>query len=221
MIEFIGKEILFILFIKSTHMTNIKVLIVEDETLVAEDIAANLRNINFEVAGIAYSSEKALDMLALRHPDAVLLDINIRGTKDGIELAEIINDKYKIPFIYLTSYSDKTTIERAKVTMPYGYIVKPFDERDLLTSLEMAVYRHAQVNKNEPPKLEKINTQLLTPITKKEYEIALDITQGLTNKQMVEKHFVSINTIKSHIKNLYVKLEVHHRTALIHKFNQF
>lgn len=202
-------------------MPNIKVLIVEDEALIAEDIAANLRNINFEVVGIAYSSEKALDMLSRRHPDAVLLDINIRGSMDGIQLAEIINDKYKLPFVYLTSYSDKATIERAKVTMPYGYIVKPFDERDLLTSLEMAVYRHAQINKNEPPELEKINAQLLTPITKKEYEIALDITQGLTNKQMGEKHFISINTIKSHIKNLYAKLEVHHRTSLIHRFNNF
>ena len=202
-------------------MTNIKVLIVEDEALVAEDIAANLRDINFEVVGIAYNSEKALDMLATRHPDAVLLDINIRGSMDGIQLAEIINAKYKLPFIYLTSYSDKATIERAKVTMPYGYIVKPFDERDLLTSLEMAVYRHAQFNRNEPPGLDKINEKLLTPITKKEYEIALDITQGLTNKQMGEKHYVSVNTIKSHIKNLYVKLEVHHRTALINKFNEF
>ncbi|MEO1263955.1 MAG: response regulator transcription factor [Bacteroidota bacterium] len=201
-------------------MTNIKVLIVEDETLVAEDIALNLQNIDFEVAGIAYNSEKALDMLALRHPDAVLLDINIKGTMDGIQLAEIINEKYHLPFIYLTSYSDKATIERAKVTMPYGYIVKPFDERDLLTSLEMAVYRHAQTNKNTPPGLEKINAKLLSAVTKKEYEIALDICQGLTNKQMGEKHFVSVNTIKSHIKNLYLKLEVHHRTALINRLNQ-
>ncbi len=198
-----------------------KVLIVEDETLIAEDIAAYLRNIDFEVVGIAYNSEKALDMLATRTPDAALLDINIGGNLDGIQLAEIINQKYKIPFVYLTSYSDKSTIERAKVTMPFGYILKPFDENDLLTSLEMAVYRHAQANSKSTPDLEVINANLLSPLTKKEYEIALGICEGLSNKEMTEKHFVSINTIKSHVKNLYAKLNVHHRTALIHKLQQF
>ncbi len=201
-------------------MSNIKILIVEDEVLIAEDIAAHLRNINFEVAGIAYDSEKAIDMLSSRTPDAVLLDINIKGSKDGIEIGEIINASYNLPFVYLTSYSDKATLERAKVTMPYGYIVKPFDERDLMTSLELAVYRHAQVNKSELPTLESINKNLVNLMTKKEYDVCEEIMKGLTNKQMAEAHFVSVNTIKSHIKNIYSKLDVHNRTSVINKLKE-
>ena len=202
-------------------MSNIKILIIEDDAIIAESISVHLSKINFETAGIAYDSETALDMIANRQPDAVLLDINISGSKDGIEVAELINKHHHIPFIYLTSYSDKSTLQRAKVTMPYGYIVKPFDEKDLLSTLEMAIYRHAQQHKNKVPSLEKINAQLLSPLTKKEYEIALDICEGLLNKQLCEKHFISLNTIKYHIRNLYSKMEVHHRTALMKKFQDY
>ena len=201
-------------------MPKLKILIVEDEVLIAEDIAAHLRKTNFEVAGIAYDSERALDLIANRKPDAVLLDVNINGSKDGIEIGEIINEKYKLPFIYLTSYADRATVERAKVTMPYGYIVKPFDERDLMTSLEMAVFRHAQFNQTSVPSFEKINEQIITPLTEKEYEIALELYEGISNKAIAEKHFISINTVKSHVKNIYSKLDVHHRTALIKRFQE-
>ncbi|MEM1324081.1 MAG: response regulator transcription factor [Bacteroidota bacterium] len=192
-----------------------KILIVEDDAIIAENIDARLRAVDFKVAGIAYDSETAIDMLANRQPDAVLLDINIAGSKDGIEVAEIINQHYQIPFIYLTSYSDKATLQRAKVTMPYGYIVKPFNEQDLLSALEMALYRHTQQQQSKTPTIEAVNAHLLHPLTKKEFEIALDICEGLTNKQLCEKHFVSLNTIKYHVKNLYMKLNVHHRPALM------
>ena len=202
-------------------MPNIKVLIVEDEPLIAEDIRMFLGNIDFSVAGIAYNSTKALDFLATRDPDAVLLDISIRGDKDGIEIAEIINEKYQLPFIYLTSHSDTYTVERAKRTLPYGYIVKPFDERDLLTSLEMAIYRHAQQNKTGIIGLDEINRKLSTPLTDKEYELLCAVSEGLTNKQMAEKYFNSVNTIKFHLKNLFVKLEVSNRTSAIARLRSF
>lgn len=198
-------------------MSNIRVLIIEDEPLIAEDIASYLSDIDFDIAGIAYDSEKALDYLALRNPDAILLDIQIKGSMDGIELAKIINEKYDLPFVYLTSHSDKGTIERAKVTMPYGYILKPFDERDLITSLEMAIYRHAQQKRGKMFSMHEINSQIKTPITQREYEVLLDVSQGMTNKQMAEKHFVSVNTIKSHLKKVYQKLDVHNRSSAIAK----
>ena len=202
-------------------MPNIKVLIVEDEPLIAEDIRMFLGNIDFSVAGVAYNSTKALDFLATRNPDAVLLDISIKGDKDGIDIAEIINKKYKIPFVYLTSHSDVHTVERAKHTLPYGYIVKPFDERDLLTSLEMAVYRHAQQHKPGVVSLQEINRQLHTPLTEKEYEMLCAIGEGLTNKQMAAKYYNSVNTIKFHLKNLFVKLDVSNRTSAIARLRSF
>ena len=199
-------------------MHNINVLIVEDEPLIAEDIRMFLGNIDFSVAGVAYTSSQALDYLANRGPDAVLLDISIKGDMDGIDIAEIINEKYQIPFIYLTSHSDEHTVERAKHTLPYGYIVKPFDERDLLTSLEMAVFRHAQQHKQGVVTIADINRRIHTPLTEKEFEIMNDICAGLTNKQMAEKNFNSVNTIKFHIKNIFLKMDVSNRTSAIATF---
>jgi DNA-binding NarL/FixJ family response regulator len=196
-------------------MPNINVLVIEDEPIIAQNIKKILNNMDFSVAGIAYNSTRALDMLASRNPDAVLLDITIKGDKDGIDLAEIINEKYKIPFIYLTAHSDEMTLERAKMTLPYGYIVKPFKEKDLLAGLEMAVYKHAQENKSPFPTREKLNEELLSPITEKEFDLLMDISEGLTNHQIAEKHGNSINTIKYHLKNLFQKMDVINRSSAI------
>lgn len=198
-------------------MTDVRVLIVEDEPLIAEDISDFLGQIDYTSAGIAYDSETALDMLHNRHPDIALLDITIDGNLNGIELAEIINQKYNIPFVFLTSHSDKVTLEKAKKTLPYGYIVKPFNEKDLLSTLEMALFRYATENKGHFPSHDDINNSIGSSLTIKEYECLQQLTEGLTNKQMAAKQFVSINTIKSHLKSVYVKLDVKNRTSAIQK----
>lgn len=190
-------------------------LIVEDEPLIAEDIRFFLGNIDYSVAGIAHSSIKALDYLATRNPDAVLLDISIKGPMDGIEIGELINEKYQIPFIYLTSHADSATVERAKHTLPYGYIVKPFDERDLLSSIEMAVFRHAQQNKSSYPTMDKLNDSIHNTLTQKEYELLCAVAEGMTNQQMADHFFISINTVKYHLKNLFAKLDVPNRSSAI------
>jgi len=201
-------------------MSGINILIVEDEPLIAEDIRHFLGNINYSVAGVAYSSTRALDILATRHPDAVLLDISIKGDKDGIEIGEIIRKKYNIPFIYLTSHSDEHTIARAKRTLPDGYLLKPFDERDLLTSLEMAIYRHAQQNTRDIPDMDTLNAILLTPLTSKEFELLCAINDGMTNQQIADKFSISINTVKYHLKNLFLKMDVPSRTTALVKFRE-
>ena len=150
-------------------MTDVRVLIVEDEPLIAEDISDFLSEIDYTCAGIAYDSETALDMLVNRHPDIALLDITIEGSMNGIDLAQIINQKYDIPFVYLTSHSDKATLDCAKKTLPYGYIVKPFNEKDLLSTLEMALFRHATENKGVLSDLNVINKKLDVKITGREY----------------------------------------------------
>ena len=198
-------------------MTDVRVLIVEDEPLIAEDISDFLGDIDYICAGIAYDSETALDMMVNRHPDIALLDINIEGALDGIEVAHRIKNKYNIPFVYLTSHSDKATLDKAKLTLPYGYIVKPFNEKDLLSTLEMALFRHANENKNKLPKSELINNAIANPLTDKEYTCLVQLFDGLTNKQMAEKQFVSVNTIKTHLKNLFLKIDVPNRTSAIQK----
>lgn len=195
----------------------IRVLIVEDEPLIAEDISSNLNAIDYKVAGIAYSSEKAIELLKTGSIDIAILDINIKGDKNGIELAEIINQNHKIPFIYLTSYADKATVDKAKQTMPYGYLLKPFREKDLFSSIEMALFRFSKEHKKAFPSREVINNNTTTALTEKEYEILIDLCEGLTNKQISEKHFVSIHTVKSHVKKILQKMDVPNRTSVIHK----
>ena len=103
---------------------SISVLIVEDEPVIATDIEMTLTGADYTVVGIAYSSTKALDLLHRFRPDIVLLDIAIKGDKDGIDIAAIINDKYKVPFIYITSFADRETLELSLIhisepTRPY------------------------------------------------------------------------------------------------------
>jgi len=121
----------------------INIYIVEDEPLIAEDIAANVEDLGYHVSGIADNALDAIADLAATPPDIVLLDINLEGDIDGVALAWRISEKLKIPFIFITSHADKATIERVKATNPAGFIVKPFDERDLRSNIEIALFRYA------------------------------------------------------------------------------
>jgi Response regulator containing a CheY-like receiver domain and an HTH DNA-binding domain len=123
-------------------MNDIKVLIIEDEPLIAEDIAACLRRCDYRVTGIVYSAEDALPELARNPPDIAMIDINLNGGQEGISIANAINERFYIPFVYLTSYSDRKTLELAKHTGPSGYIVKPFTEAGLCATLEVALHNH-------------------------------------------------------------------------------
>lgn len=198
-------------------MSEIRVLIVEDEVLIAEDIADSLNAIDYKVAGIAYSSEKALEILRKAHPDIVLLDIHIKGSMNGIEVAHIINRDYRLPFVFLTSFADKQTVEEAKKTMPYGYVVKPFSEKELFSSLEVAIYRFSVESRKQVPSLDRINEIAIAALTAKEYEILQDLCQGMTNKQLSEKHFISINTVKTHVRKILEKMDTPNRASVIHK----
>ena len=198
-------------------MDRIRVLIVEDNPLIAEDIATCLNEIDYEVIGIAYDMEMALDALNLHKPDAAILDVNLNGELDGIKIGHEINEKFHIPFIYLTSYADRSTIEQIKPTRPYGYVVKPFDSGDLLSSLEIAIFNHAQRHLPRLLSLTKVNESLLSHLTQKEFEVLKSIYDGKTNGQMAEEMFVSVNTIKTHIKSIYEKLDTRSRVSTLAK----
>ncbi|MGD2072953.1 MAG: PAS domain S-box protein, partial [Candidatus Thorarchaeota archaeon] len=119
-----------------------RILIVEDETIVAQDIRDHLENIGYEVCGIVSSGNQAIKKTKKLRPDLVLMDIVLKGDMDGIEAAEHIRSTYDIPIVYLTAYSDDETLQRAITTYPYGYLLKPFEEKELQITLEMALYRH-------------------------------------------------------------------------------
>ena len=119
-----------------------KILIVEDERIVTEDIRTKLEYVGYVVAGIASSGEESLKKTEKLQPDLVLMDIVLEGKMDGIEAASQILSRFNIPVVYLTAYSDERTLKKAKVTEPFGFIIKPFEAQDLFTAIEMALYRH-------------------------------------------------------------------------------
>ncbi len=123
------------------RMAKTKILIVEDENIVAKDIQNTLSRLGYEVPATASSAGMAFEKLEEVKPDLVFLDIRLKGDVDGIQIAERIKTEYDIPVIFLTSYTDKNTLDRAKVTEPYGYLVKPFNEPDLQSTIEMALYK--------------------------------------------------------------------------------
>jgi PAS domain S-box-containing protein len=123
-------------------MSGISVFIVEDELIEAEDIRHTLKRQGYSITGIARSGESALSTLRETSPDLILMDIHLGGTMDGIDTAEQIRALYHIPVIFLTAHADDTTLGRAKVAEPYGYILKPFDDRELHSVIEMALYKH-------------------------------------------------------------------------------
>jgi PAS domain S-box-containing protein len=118
------------------------IFIVEDEAIEAEDIRQTLKKLGYSIAGNARSGESVLETLKGIHPDLVLMDIHLAGAMDGIDTAEQIRNLYNIPIIFLTAHADETSLERAKVTEPYGYVLKPFDDRELHSAIEMALYKH-------------------------------------------------------------------------------
>lgn len=118
------------------------ILIVEDEWIVAEDIKSSLKNLGYRVADIVSSGEKVIAKVEEHNPDLVLMDIMLKGQMDGIEAASRIHSQFDIPIVYLTAYTDEKLLERAKITEPYGYIVKPFENRELSTAVEIALYKH-------------------------------------------------------------------------------
>ncbi|MFN8357784.1 MAG: response regulator transcription factor [Spirosomataceae bacterium] len=205
-------------------MSEIRILIVEDEPLIATDIEQCLDNLDFRVSGIAYDPTDALHELANNQPDVVLLDINLSSDQmDGIDLAQVVKEKYQIPVIFLTSYSDRPTLDKAKRTAPAGYILKPFDERTLLATLEISLYNFAQRQKYQQPPLllEKINRKIPTPLTDREFEVLKQLHEGRTNQQMADELFVSVNTIKTHLNNLYLKLDANSRSMVIKRVREY
>jgi PAS domain S-box-containing protein len=123
-------------------MSEATILIVEDEAIIAADLAGKLGRLGYIISGSTGFGEEAVNQARDQRPDLVLMDIRLAGNMDGIEAAEIIRREMDLPVIFLTAHSDRSTLERAKLSEPFGYILKPFEERELATNIEMALYKH-------------------------------------------------------------------------------
>ena len=167
-------------------MSNPSILIVEDE---AEDLASKVRKLGYEVVGTTSSGEEAFELARQLLPALVLMDIRLDGAMDGIEAAEKIHLEYNLPILFLTAHSDRGTVERARQAGTFGYILKPFDERDLRVQIEMALYKHAvdqqlRVSKERLAGINQILQAALTCETEEELgRTCLAIAEKITRSQ--------------------------------------
>jgi CheY-like chemotaxis protein len=122
-------------------MTQARIMIVEDERITAEDIHDILTHLGYTVTALVSSGADAIREAEHTRPDLVLMDIRIKGDMDGIEAAREIRERFNIPAVYLTAHADRETLDRAKLAEPLGYLIKPFQEAELLASIEMALHK--------------------------------------------------------------------------------
>ena len=132
----------FGVLLSSDKMAKVKILVVEDEAITANDIQNRLNDLGYDVPAIAASGEGAIKKVEEIEPDLVLMDIVLKGDMDGTEAAEQIRDRFDIPVVYLTVYMDEERLEKTKVIEPYGYIIKPIEDKELRPAIEMALQRH-------------------------------------------------------------------------------
>lgn len=130
---------------ESSYRNTPRILIVEDEPFIAENLQEMLSIFGYEDTEIANSANQAIKAIKVSRPDLVLLDVKIKGDQDGIELGGIIKEQYQLPFVYITSYSDKETVNRAKHTQPLGFIVKPFTKDDVYAAIEVALFNKNRI----------------------------------------------------------------------------
>lgn len=200
-------------------MERIKILIVEDEPFIARNLQQILSAKKYLVSGIAYDKLSALDKLAQNETDLVLLDINLNGEFSGLEIAEKIYTFYKIPFIFITSYAGEDILSKAKHTMPSGYIVKPFEERDIYAAIEIAWFNFTQQT-NSKFTFDSVNARINSPLTPKEFQVLLKLLEGKAYQEVADLHHVSINTINTHVKSIYSKMNVHSRGEALQFLNE-
>lgn len=181
-----------------------RILIVEDEAVIAAEIEITLLRMGY----------LALDLLASCQPDLALLDINIKGTRSGIDLANIIRQKYSFPFVFLTAFADRETLSKVKGTLPYGYVVKPFNDNDLHSAIELALHKYTTEQDPALPDRATLNARLVAGLSPREYEVLLLLHDGLSYRQVAERLHLGVNTIKTYQKALFAKAGISSRHQL-------
>lgn len=209
----------------------VRILLVEDERLVAMSLKKQLHGLGYQVVGHVASGRAAIDQVEQLRPDLVLMDIHLEGDMDGVEAAAEIYRRFQLPVVYLTAFSSQDILDRAKITEPMGYILKPYEERELYVVIETAMYRyHAErrrstARQTEPTQHElhaKALSQLgqeakgrIAELTPREAEVMELIVEGKSQKQIAAMFGISIQTAAKHRAKVLEKLGVANDVELV------
>jgi DNA-binding NarL/FixJ family response regulator len=200
-------------------MSKGKILIVDDDRTTTSVIQLYLRELDYEVAGVAINGREAIEMSRKLEPHLVLMDIRLGKGLDGIDAAEIIYRHFKIPVVFVTSYSDEATLDRAKLINPLGYINKPLRETDLKTTLELAL---TKINPDIPQKVRKKMSiesvlQSLYDLTPAEARVATKLIEYSQLKSAAEALNISPLTARTHLKKIFRKTNTNRQSSLVQK----
>jgi len=190
-------------------MNQTNILIVEDDPIIAMEIAYVLRSADYKVTGPAHSAVRAVDILAGNDIDFAILDINLGGGESGLEVAKLIQEKYQIPYIFLTAFSDGHTLQAAQEYAPFGYLVKPFQAPTLLSTTAVAISTFKRLRRGLD------FSKLKVRLTPQEQKLCGFLVEGKSYQQIADELIISINTVRYHLKNLYLKMSVNSRAELV------
>lgn len=184
------------------------ILVVEDELITAESIFELLEQEDFKMIGVAKDAATAFQLCEKEMPQVVVCDINIKGDINGIELAKLLKQKFGCQIVFLTAYTDISTVESAASVDPVMYVIKPYNDVQLLVAVQMAFHR---LYKSQMP---KISEQL--QLTGREREIASLVAQGFSSKEIAKKLFISEETVKTHRRRMLQKNNINNFPQLIY-----
>jgi DNA-binding NarL/FixJ family response regulator len=209
----------------------VRILLVEDERLVAMSLKSQLSSLGYQVVGHAASGQEAIDRADELRPDLVLMDIHLEGDMDGVEAAAEIYKQFQLPVVYLTAFSSQDILDRAKITEPMGYILKPYEERELHVVIETAVYRHHAERARSAARdagttqqdlrmsaLSRLGSEAkvrVSELTPREAEVMELIVEGKSQKQVAATFGISIQTAAKHRSKVLEKLGVANDVELV------
>lgn len=189
---------------------DLRILVVEDDPIIATDLRSLLRSEGYGSVETALNMRRAELLLEGFRPHFCILDIHLGPGPGGIDLAELLHSRYRLPYIFLTSFSDAETLAAAREQSPYGYLVKPFQEKTLLTTIDIALSNHQRLQQSREPDLSACGADL----TPREQAICRQLCRGSSYRQICDESGISINTLKYHVKNIYLKTGVAGRAEL-------
>lgn len=198
-------------------MNTPRILVVEDDPVVADDICACLEMLNYQVIGPAYDARTARGLCADQVVDLALLDIHLGAHGDGIDLAIALRTMRPLPVIFLTGSSDDATLAKAREVHPEQYLLKPFNSQQLKAALEIVFFNshHPDTAYIHKMQVDRFNKTLPEALSDREVDIVLLLLDGLSNAEVADRLFISLHTVKTHVKRIFHKTGAESRSQLV------